>query len=73
MRLMDALEALIASPFWGPLLVAIAIWTVVWKGIALYTAGKNQQKNWFVALLLLNDLGMLSMIYLKWFQKRSRY
>ena len=70
---MDALEALIASPFWGPLLVAIAIWTVVWKGIALYTAGKNQQKNWFVALLLLNDLGILSMIYLKWFQKRSRF
>ena len=70
---MDALEALIASPLWGPLLVAIAIWTVVWKGIALYTAGKNQQKNWFVALLLLNDLGILSMIYLKWFQKRSRF
>jgi len=55
------------------LLVVVAIWTVVWKGIALYTAGKNQQKNWFVVLLLLNDLGILSMVYLKWFQKRARF
>lgn len=70
---MDVLEALISSPFWGALLVVIAIWTVVWKGIALYTAGKNQQKNWFVVLLLLNDLGILSMVYLKWFQKRPRF
>jgi hypothetical protein len=70
---MDPLEELITSPFWGTLLVVVAIWTVVWKGVALYTAGKNQQKAWFIFLLLLNDLGILSMVYLKWFQKRARF
>ena len=70
---MDLLEALISSPFWGPLLLIVALWTLVWKAVALYTAGKNQQKNWFIVLLVLNDLGILSMVYLKWFKRRKMF
>ena len=70
---MDLLEALISSPFWGPLLLIVALWTLVWKAVALNTEGKNQQKNWFIVLLVLNDLGILSMVYLKWFQRRKRF
>ena len=51
----------------------LSVWTVVWKGVALYHAGKNRQKVWFVVLLLLNDLGILSMIYLRWFQRQRAW
>lgn len=51
----------------------ISMWTLVWKGVALYHAGKNRQKVWFVVLLLLNDLGILSMIYLRWFQRQRAW
>jgi len=51
----------------------ISVWTVVWKGVALYHAGKNRQKIWFVVLLLLNDLGILSMVYLRWFQRQRAW
>ena len=51
----------------------ISLWTLVWKGVALYHAGKNRQKVWFVVLLLLNDLGILSMVYLRWFQRQRNW
>ena len=51
----------------------ISLWTLVWKGVALYHAGKNRQKVWFVVLLLLNDLGILSMVYLRWFQRQRAW
>jgi hypothetical protein len=51
----------------------ISLWTLVWKGVALYHAGKNRQKVWFVVLLLLNDLGILSMVYLRWFQRQRTW
>jgi len=54
-------------------LLFISLWTLVWKGVALYHAGKNRQKVWFVVLLLLNDLGILSMVYLRWFQRQRTW
>jgi len=54
-------------------LLFISLWTLVWKGVALYHAGKNRQKVWFVVLLLLNDLGILSMVYLRWFQRQRNW
>jgi len=54
-------------------LLFISLWTLVWKGVALYHAGKNRQKVWFVVLLLLNDLGILSMVYLRWFQRQRAW
>jgi len=54
-------------------LLFISLWTLVWKGVALYRAGKNRQKVWFVVLLLLNDLGILSMVYLRWFQRQRAW
>jgi len=54
-------------------LLFISLWTLVWKGVALYHAGKNRQKVWVVVLLLLNDLGILSMVYLRWFQRQRAW
>lgn len=45
-------------------LFAVIAWVIVWKGLALWRAAALRQKGWFVALLLVNTLGILEIIYL---------
>ena len=70
---MNALTDFLTSTEGVLTLLFISLWTLVWKGVALYHAGKNRQKVWFVVLLLLNDLGILSMVYLRWFQRQRAW
>lgn len=51
------------------ILFPVLLWSVVWKGIALWRCGRNNQLPWFVVLLVLNTLGIGEIIYLSWFQK----
>jgi hypothetical protein len=51
-------------------LMMISIWTVIWKGFALWHSSKNQQKGWFIAVLVLNTMGLLPIIYLIWFKPK---
>ena len=51
-----------------PLLIAAAIWTIVLKGFALWYAARGGQKWWFIALLIVNTLGLLEIVYLIWFR-----
>ncbi|MDB5266804.1 MAG: hypothetical protein JWN89_619 [Parcubacteria group bacterium] len=43
---------------------ALLIWALAWKGFALWKAAQLQHRNWFVAILVLNTLGLLEIIYL---------
>lgn len=52
--------------------VAIGVWGLIWKAFALYRAGSNRSPGWFVALLLLNTVGILEMLYLFVFGKKKR-
>lgn len=52
------------------LLLALA-WTLVWKGIALWKAARNNSKPWFVVLLILNTLGILDIIYIYGVDKKK--
>lgn len=52
--------------------IAIGIWGLIWKAFALYRAGANRSPGWFVALLLLNTVGILEMLYLFVFGKKKR-
>lgn len=48
-----------------PYLVALgAIWTMVWKGLALWRAAERGARNWFIVILVVNTLGLLEIIYL---------
>ncbi len=40
------------------------VWSAVWKGIALWRAGRNAHLAWFVVLLVVNTLGILEMVYI---------
>lgn len=49
--------------------IALALWVFAWKAIGLYHAARNGQRIWFVVLMLVHTVGILEIIYLKWFQK----
>ena len=51
-----------------PFLIIAMIWTIVLKGYALWYAARGSQKWWFIALLIVNTLGILEIIYLIWFR-----
>ncbi|PJA94804.1 hypothetical protein CO130_02600 [Candidatus Jorgensenbacteria bacterium CG_4_9_14_3_um_filter_38_10] len=47
------------------------LWTIPWKGVALWKAAKNNHKWWFVALLVINTLGILEILCIFVFSKRK--
>jgi hypothetical protein len=54
---------MLTGPF-VPLFLLLALWTVFWKGLALWHSAQRGKSVWFVALLLLNTAGILEIIYL---------
>lgn len=58
-----------------PPAVLIAAFVLLWiattaiKAFALWHAARNRQVFWFVALLVLNTLGILELVYLLAFRK----
>lgn len=63
----------IQIPYFKPwVLVLILTWSLFWKGWALWRSARNDQRGWFVILLLVHTLGMLDIIYLLiWGRRRS--
>jgi len=56
----------------GIVLAIVVIWSMIWKGIALWRSARNTHKWWFIALFVLSTAGILPIIYLAFFQKRGR-
>ena len=56
-----------------PLILVALLWTVVLKGFSLWYAARGSQKWWFVALLIVNTLGILEIIYLIWFRPKDAH
>jgi hypothetical protein len=54
------------------LLVPVLIWSLAWKGVALWKAARNGKKAWFVVLLVLNTVGLLEIIYIFFFSKGNQ-
>lgn len=54
------------------ILIILGIWELVWKGLALWKAGQKKQRNWFIVILIFNTVGILPIIYLKFFQKKLK-
>ena len=57
------------SQFQGSWLLLILLWTLPWKGVALWKAARNSHKKWFVALFLLNTLSILEIVYIFFFSR----
>lgn len=50
----------------------IILWVLPWKGVALWRATKNGHLKWFVAILILNTMAILEIIYIFFFSKEKR-
>ncbi len=71
--MVDYLAAFGALPPWLQyVLILVSLWELFWKGIGLWKSAKNNQRYWFVAMLVLNTAGILPIIYLVFFEKRAR-
>ncbi len=53
------------------LVFVLVIWSLIWKGIALWRAARQDQRNWFIAILIISSAGILEIIYLAFFQKNK--
>ncbi len=63
-----------SAAFAGVILIGIillVIWSIIWKGIALWKCGRNNQLVWFIVLLVVNTAGILEILYLLFFQKKK--
>lgn len=54
------------------IIIALGLWTLPWKGVALWKAARRRELKWFIALLILNTLAILEIIYIFVFAKRER-
>jgi len=54
------------------LLLFLAVWELAWKGVALWRAAQKRHLGWFVAILIINSIGLLPIIYLAFFNKRKK-
>ena len=52
-----------------PLILIAVLWTIVLKGLALWSSARSGQKGWFICILIINTLGLLELVYLIWFRR----
>jgi len=57
-------------PFWAlALIISLAVWTIPWKGVALWKAARKSDNIWFVVLLIVNTAAILEILYIFVFSK----
>lgn len=52
------------SPAGAVLLAVVVLWSLFWKGLALWHAARRGDAWWFVTILIINTAGLLEIIYL---------
>ncbi|OGZ41627.1 MAG: hypothetical protein A3C80_00285 [Candidatus Ryanbacteria bacterium RIFCSPHIGHO2_02_FULL_45_43] len=52
-------------------ILAVALWTLPWKGYALWKSARLSDKRWFIVLLVLNTLAIVDIFYIFKFSKRQ--
>ena len=65
---MNLLQDIANNPLF---LIPLVIWSLSWKGIALWKSGRNNQLPWFIVILVLNTMGLIEILYILWFQKKK--
>jgi len=47
------------------------VWSLAWKGVALWRAARNSHLVWFIVLLIVNTLAILEIIYIFAFSQKK--
>lgn len=59
-------------PYFIFVLLIAAVWSIIWKGTALWMSARRNQKIWFVVLLCVNTVGILEILYIFFFSKMGK-
>ena len=49
----------------------VLVWSMSWKGVALWHAGRNAHLVWFIVLFIVNTLAILEIIYIFAFSRKK--
>ncbi|MDK2947788.1 hypothetical protein SAMN04488589_0221 [Methanolobus vulcani] len=60
------------SPAFMAFFIVLVLWEVLWKGVGLWKAARNDDKYWFIAILIINTLGILPILYIYIFRKSKK-
>ncbi len=60
------------NPQFSALILILVLWELFWKGIALWKAARESQKYWFIAILILNTVGILPIFYIFLFKEGKK-
>jgi hypothetical protein len=69
---MNLYNYLLQNPY---VAITLVVWDMIWRGQALWKSAKKGQRYWFVALLIVNSMGIFPIIYLlidKYSHKNSK-
>jgi len=47
----------------------VSLWSLAWKGIALWKSARKKSPVWFIVLLAVNTIGILEILYIFIFSK----
>lgn len=53
-------------------LAIVSIWSLIWKGFALWKAARKTHKIWFIVLLIVNTIGILEILYIYVFSEMGK-
>jgi hypothetical protein len=51
--------------------IGMLLWMIPWKGVALWKAARNGHKWWFIALMVINTMAALEIVYIFFFSKKQ--
>lgn len=60
-----------STAFWL-IMTPVIIWEFIWKAIGLWKSARNNQVIWFIAILFINTLGILPIVYILFFQRKKK-
>jgi hypothetical protein len=65
-------EAFAIDPRILRVIIVMTLVTLPLKAVALWRAARAEQKGWYIALMLINTLGLLDLTYLFYFAKHNK-
>jgi methionyl-tRNA synthetase len=65
------MEQQLLGIFNSPWLYPTIIWVLFWKGTALWHASQRKSLPWFIALFIINTMGLLEIGYLIWLKTKG--
>ncbi|MFM6967590.1 MAG: DUF5652 family protein [Microbacteriaceae bacterium] len=72
MNLDSNIQIFVDNPALSAAAFVVIVALIALKGAALWRAGRNNQRGWFIALLVINTAGLLEIVYLLTAGKKKR-